>query len=92
LFRGTSCPKHFEEIDMNTGKRFRYFLSAVTMASMAVWLQPAAMAAESTKPTQQPPKVHDSGLCKKYVREHHGHPAKGVDIVKVVYVECPKKS
>ncbi len=77
---------------MNTRKSLRHILFAVTTAAMSVWLQPAAMAAEPTKPTQQQLKHSDVPLCKKYVREHHGHPGKGVDIVRVVYVECAKKS
>lgn len=74
---------------MNTRNRFRLF--AMTTAVMSVGLQPAAMAADPPKPTQQQLKDRDTGPCKKYVREHRGHPGKGVDIVKVVYVQCPKK-
>lgn len=76
---------------MNTRNRFRFFPFAVMTAALSVWLQPA-MAADPPKPVQQQVKAQDRDmhLCKKYVREHHGHPGKGVDIVKVVYVPCPK--
>lgn len=77
---------------MNTGNRFRFFLFALMTTAVSVWLQPTAMAADPPKPAQQQGKVQDrdTHLCKKYVREHHGHPGKGVDVVKVVYVPCPK--
>lgn len=79
---------------MNTRNRFRSFLLASMTAVMFVGLQPAAMAADPPKPAQQQAKAQDRDtLCKTYVREHRGHPdrGKGVDIVKVVYVPCPKK-
>lgn len=69
---------------MNTRNRSRYFPFAVMMAAASsVWLQPA-MAADS--PTQA---RLDMQRCKTYVREHHGHPGKGVDVVKTVDL-CPK--
>ena len=77
---------------MNTRNRFRYFLFAVTTAAISVWLQPAALASDQPKPTQQQLQDRDGRMCKKYLREHHGHPSKGVDVVKVVYVQCPKTS
>lgn len=79
---------------MNTRNRFRFFLFAVTTAVMWLGLQPAAMAADAPKPTQpqlKDLKDRDTRLCKKYVREHRGHPGKGIDTVKVVYVPCPKE-
>lgn len=78
---------------MNTRNRFRDFLCASMTAALLIGLQPAAMAAETQKPTQQQLKDRDGRTCKKYVREHRGHPdrSKGVDIVKVVYVPCPKQ-
>lgn len=75
---------------MNTRNRFRDVLWASMTAALLIGLQPAAMAADSQKPTQQQVKDRDGRMCKKYVREHRGHPGKGVDIVKVVYVPCPK--
>lgn len=77
---------------MNTRNRFRDFLWASMTAALLIGLQPAAMAADPQKPTQQQLKDREGRLCKKYVREHRGHPdpRKGVEIVKVVYVPCPK--
>lgn len=76
---------------MNARNRFRYFLFAVTTAAISVWLQPVALAADQPRPTQQQLQDRDGLMCKKYLREHHGHPGKGVDVVKVVYVQCPKR-
>lgn len=78
---------------MNTRNRFRDVLFVLMITALFVGLQPAAMAADPPKPAQEQAKGQDrdTRLCKKYVREHHGHPGKGVDIVKVVYVPCPKK-
>lgn len=85
---------------MNTRNHLRSFLFAVTTASVSLLLQPVAFAADPPKPTEPKPAVqamdHEKTMdhekkCKKYVREHHGHPGKGVDVVKVVYVECPQK-
>jgi len=78
---------------MNTRNRFRDFLFALATAATFLALQPAALAADPPKPTQQQVRAQDrdARLCKKYVREHRGHPGKGIDIVKVVYVPCPKK-
>lgn len=87
---------------MNTRNRFRDFLFASITAATFLGLQPAAMAAaDSPKADPQQAKEQekaqeraktqdrDRRQCKKYVREHHGHPGKGVEIVKVVYVPCP---
>lgn len=90
---------------MNTRNRFRDFLFASITAATFLGLQSAALAAgppkadpqqaqEQAKAQERARKqARDTGQCKKYVREHRGHPdpAKGVDIVKVVYVPCPKK-
>lgn len=79
---------------MNTRNHLRSFLFAVTTAGISLWLQPAAFAADPPKPTEPKaavkPMDHEK-QCKKYVLEHRGHPSKGIDVVKVVYVECPKK-
>jgi hypothetical protein len=69
---------------MNTRNRFRYFSFAAMMATaLSAWLQPAMAAGLPT------PADRDMHQCKTYVREHHGHPGKGVDVVKVVD-PCPK--
>ena len=78
---------------MNTRNCFRYFPSAVMMAAaLSVWLQPA-MAEDSPTPVRHPMDAQDRDMhpCKTYVREHHGHPDKGVDVVKVLD-PCPKHS
>lgn len=86
---------------MNTRNHFRDFLFASITAATFLGLQPAAMAADPPKADQQQAKEQakaqerakaqhrDTRQCKKYVREHRGHPSKGVEIVKVVYVPCP---
>jgi hypothetical protein len=75
-------PRNFEVIAMNTRNRSRHFPFAVMIATaLTAWLQPA-MATESLTSSQH-------HVCWKYVREHHGHPGKGVDVVKVVD-PCPK--
>ncbi len=81
---------------MNTRNQLRSFLFAVTTAGISLLLQPAAFAADPPKQTEpkQATQTRDhEKMCKKYVREHRGHPdsSKGVDVVKVVYVPCPKK-
>lgn len=69
---------------MKTRNRFRHFPFAVMIAAaLTVWLQPA-MAADSPSPAPR-----DMHRCKTYVREHHGHPGKRVDVVKAVE-PCPK--
>ena len=69
---------------MNTRNCFPRFPFAVMVTvALSVWLHPA-MAADS--PTQA---RLDMQRCKTYVREHHGHPGKGVDVVKTVDL-CPK--
>lgn len=76
---------------MNTRNRFRPFPSALMIAAaLSVWLQPA-MAADSLTPARHQMDAQDRDMrpCKTYVREHRGHPGKGVDIVKVVD-SCPK--
>jgi hypothetical protein len=94
---------NFEVIAMNARNRFHDFLFASITTVMFLGLQSAALAAGPPKADQQQAQEQakaqeraktrdrDSGQCKKYVREHHGHPAKGVEIVKVVYVPCPQK-
>lgn len=84
---------------MNARNRFREFLFASVTAVTFLGLQSAALAADPPKADQQQTKAQeqakaraqdrDTRQCKKYVREHHGHPSKGVEIVKVVYVPCP---
>lgn len=89
---------------MNTRDRFRDFLFASIAAATFLGLQPVIALAQSKADQQQAQErakaqertkaqARDAGQCKKYVREHRGHPdpAKGVTIVKVVYVPCPKK-
>lgn len=79
---------------MNTRNHLRSFLFAVTTASMSLLLQQAAFAADppkATAPKMSMQTMDHEKKCKKYVREHHGHPGKGVDIVKVVYVDCSQK-
>lgn len=75
---------------MTTRNYFRYLPAAVMTAALSVWLQPA-MAADSLTPAQHRMDAQDRDmhLCKTYVREHHGHPGKGVDVVRVVD-PCPK--
>lgn len=75
---------------MNPRNRFRSFLLAPMTAVLFVGFQPTAIAADPPKAAQQQAKAQDrdSPLCKKYVREHRGHPGKGVDLIKVVYVPC----
>ncbi|MBL8271563.1 hypothetical protein [Steroidobacter sp.] len=71
---------------MNTRNRFRRSAFAVMIAAaLSVWLQPA-MAANSLTPArhQMDAQDRDMRLCKTYVREHHGHPGKGVHVVTVV--------
>ena len=47
-------------------------------------------AADSTGPKQVSAQSAD-GLFKQQVREHRGHPGKGTDTVKVVYVDCSEE-
>lgn len=71
---------------MNTRNRFRYLPFVVMIAAaLSAWLPPA-MAADSPMPAQHHMNARDRDMhvCKKYMREHHGHPGKGVDVVKVV--------
>ena len=52
-------------------------------------IQPHAIAAE---PDRKPAAAgQDARMCKRYVHERKGHPAKGVHRVKVVYVPCKEK-
>ncbi|MBB6094954.1 hypothetical protein HNQ60_003841 [Povalibacter uvarum] len=89
---------------MNTRNRFRDVLFASITAATFLGLQPVIAVAQPKADQQQAQEraeaqerakaqARDTGHCKKYVREHRGHPdpAKGVDIVKVVYVPCSKK-
>ena len=90
---------------MNTPNRLRGFLFASMTAASFIALQPVIAVAqpkadqqqtqERAKASQERAKAQarETGQCKKYVREHRGHPdpAKGVNIVKVVYVPCPKQ-
>lgn len=82
----------FEVSVVTTPNRFRLFLFAIATATVSLSMQPATFAATLAE-THQASMDRDSGKCKKYVREHHGHPdsSKGVDIVKIVYVDCPRK-
>lgn len=47
------------------------------------------------RPSRPSPKAVSvqsmDGLCKRYLREHHGHPGKAIDVVKVVHVDCSEK-
>lgn len=67
-------------------------LLVLAIAASAAWLfvPMTLFAAESANPKQVSVQNAD-GVCKQYVREHHGHPGKGADIVKVVYVDCSNK-
>lgn len=71
---------------MTTRNNSRVFVFAI--ASLAsLLLQPTAFAAPAAdaKPAQA------NGQCRRYVRTHHGHPGKGLDVVKLVYVDCSTK-
>ena len=73
---------------MNARNCFPRFPFAVMVTvALSVWLHPA-MAADSPTPARHPMDVQDMHPCKTYVRDHHGHPGKGVDVVKVVD-PCP---
>lgn len=79
---------------MNTRNDLRSFLVAAATAGTSLLLQPVAFAADQSDVGELRPALHTADRekpCKSYVREHHGSPGKGVDVVKVVYVECPQK-
>lgn len=75
---------------MTIRNEFRFFMFATAVAAAWLFIPLTLFAAESASPKQASAQAAD-GLCKRYVREHHGHPGKGTDIVKVVYVDCSKK-
>lgn len=77
---------------MNRRYPFHSVLFAIITASSSLSIQPAAFAAHPPKQDARGEQRADhTRKCKKYVREHHGHPAKGTDVVKVVYVDCVDK-
>ena len=63
---------------------------------VALWIKQHAVPAwcsslaEPTSPKAVSVQSTD-GLCKRYVREHPGHPGKVIDVVKVVHVDCSEK-
>lgn len=78
---------------MNRRYSFHSVLFAVIMASSSLLIQPAVFAADPPDQDRDNQRTADNTKkkCKKYVREHHGHPGKGIDVVKVVYVDCVDK-
>ena len=59
----------------------RVSMFAIAAALASFLLQPTAFAA----PAQA------NGQCWHYVRTHHGHPGKGIDVVERVCVDCSTK-
>lgn len=75
---------------MTIRNELRFLVLAIVASAAWLFVPVTLFAAESASPKQV--YAHNTdGLCKQYVREHHGHPGKGADIVKVVYVDCSKK-
>lgn len=72
---------------MTSRNKSRFFVFSIVAALASFLLQPTAFAAPAadTKPAQTA-----DGQCRHYVRDHRGHPGKGVDVVKAVYVDCSR--
>lgn len=75
---------------MTIRNEFRFFAFAIAASAAWLFIPVTLFAAEPTGAKQALAQPAD-GQCKRYVREHHGHPGKGLDIVKVVYVDCSRK-
>ncbi|HKS56528.1 MAG TPA: hypothetical protein VJS12_14645 [Steroidobacteraceae bacterium] len=75
---------------MTIRNELRFLVLAIAVSAAWLLVPVTLFAAESAGPKQV--SAQNAGaLCEQYVREHHGHPGKGTDIVKVVYVDCSKK-
>ena len=72
---------------MTTRNKSRSFVLSIAAALASFLLQPTAFAATAAdvKPAQS------NAQCQHYAHTHHGHPGKGVDVVKLVYVDCSTK-
>ena len=70
-----------------TTRNSRSFVLSIAAALASFLLHQTAFAAPAAdvKPAQS------NGQCQHYARTHHGHPGKGVDVVKLVYVDCSTK-
>lgn len=75
---------------MTVPNELRFFVLAIAVSAAWLFVPVTLFAADSTGPKQVSAQSADR-LCKQYVREHRGHPGKGTDIVKVVYVDCSEK-